>query len=167
MANYVRVGIMRLFAFILCGSLLSGCSNFSSKPSYLDVLDEDPNFRIDLAECEKQIPKEKRDRLSSSALKDILLASANAVILVGAAALGGGAAAFGGGVASSIKTQSDKIAQEIKEIVVQCLVTRGYVQDRHENIVGKRPEADRKRLEEEKSRQEHEAERRAQVSVII
>jgi hypothetical protein len=62
---------MRLFAFILCGSLLSGCSDFSSMPSYDDVLDKDPNFRIDLAECEKQIPKEKRGKLSSAALKDI------------------------------------------------------------------------------------------------
>ena len=146
---------MRLFAFILCGSLLSGCSDFSSKPSYLDVLDKDANFRIDLAECEKQIPKEERDRLSSAALKDILLVSANVVIV-------GGAAALGGYVAPSIKTQSDKIAQEIKEFVVQCLVTRGYVQDRHENIVGKRPEADRKRLEEEKTRLRRAAERRAQ-----
>ena len=90
---------MRLFTFILCGSLLSGCSSFSSKPSYLDVLDKDPNFRIDLAECEKQIPKEKRDRLSRSALKDLLLVSANVVIVGGAAALGGGAASFGGVVA--------------------------------------------------------------------
>jgi hypothetical protein len=50
---------------------LSGCSEFLASLHNLDVLDKDANFRIDLAEYEKQIPKEKRGKLSSAALKDI------------------------------------------------------------------------------------------------
>ena len=83
-------------------------------PSYLDVLDKDPNFRIDLAECEKQIPKEKRDKLSSAGLKDIFLVlPANALLIGAGVALGG----YSGQI---IPPASDVIAKEIKEIVVQC-----------------------------------------------
>ena len=132
-----KTAVVRLPARVLltltCSLILFACSS-SESPEYIDILEKDPVFRIDMAKCEKKIPNQVMDKLRrNQIIDDFIMLPLNLFIV-------GGTSYFGIGKTDSRISLSFESAKEIKTKLDKCMASKGYVKDRKGYIVGKMPE---------------------------